>query len=96
MNEQPDLLAAYMVGHGPYREPRPLELQWMRIRRYHDLLANVDRVFQCPLEPYMDLNYPRTDIWAGKDRFPALCRLIKDAEQGRFRAVLIDIAGSSG
>jgi hypothetical protein len=32
-------VAAYLVGHGTYRSPHLIELQWMRIGRYRSLLG---------------------------------------------------------
>jgi hypothetical protein len=54
--------AAYLVGHGPLREPRPTELQLMRMLRYCPLLWAKEefRGFWPEFYFYVDLNYPRS------------------------------------
>jgi hypothetical protein len=54
-------VAAYLVGHGPYRSPRLIELQWMRIRRYRGLLGTKYEMRLNQLEAFVDVNLPRAD-----------------------------------
>src|SRR6266700_820319 len=52
--------AVYLIGHGPKREPRPVELQYMRIDRYIGMLREAGSgCINISHEPYVDLNMGR-------------------------------------
>lgn len=84
--------AVYLVGHGPYRNPRFLELQYFRILRYRRCLAARQ---QGPLpEPavYTDLNIPRSNDPA-KDigGFPSFLQLYEAVSVGVIELVFLDL-----
>lgn len=80
--------AVYLVGHGPYREPRLIELQYLRILRYRDALAEkLDKYIEIK-DIYIDLNFPR-DMTA--ENLPNLMNLVDKLKQKSYDAVLIDI-----
>lgn len=97
-NKKSPTAAIYLVGHGPLREPRPLELQRFRIQRYIDLLLeqagqeltiSTDAVF-------VDINYPRQTAPDRPDLFPALRQLRSAISTGRYSHVFVDIAPPVG
>ena len=80
--------AIYLIGHGPYREPRLVELQYLRILRYRNALgAKLDCSFERG-EVFIDLNYPRDDY---SDDFSELDRLTDALTKGDFDVVFVDI-----
>jgi hypothetical protein len=83
--------AIYLVGHGARREPRLVELQLVRIRRYTDCLEEKLQRRLRIVETFVDLNWPRVSSW-DPDAFPSFGRLCSDLLQGRFDSVLIDLA----
>jgi hypothetical protein len=83
-------VAAYLVGHGTYRSPRLVELQWMRIRRYRDLLGTKYETRWGQLEAFVDVNFPRADR-INEQTFPAYYRLLQAVEVGQVKLVYIDI-----
>ena len=83
--------AVYLVGHGPYREPRLIELQYLRILRYRVALANkLDRNIAI-MDIFIDMNFPRD---ATAENLPNLMVLIDRLNQGLYDMVLIDIDNS--
>ena len=90
--------AAYLVGHGPLREPRPIELQLMRIFRYQSLLGLKDefRAFNGEYYFYIDLNYPRSKPSYQRENFPQFHQLLEDLEARSIGLVLIDVKESDG
>jgi hypothetical protein len=87
-------VAFYLVGHGPYREPRLVELQLMRINRYRDLVRSSVESGFCKPEIFVDLNFPRSS-YPSKEDFPALQRLLEDIETKHIRLVYIDLQEST-
>jgi hypothetical protein len=55
--------AIYLIGQGSYRNPRLIELQHMRIKRYRRALENkLDLWFDCREgDVFIDLNDPRSE-----------------------------------
>lgn len=60
-----DDLCIYLIGQGPYRNPKPIELQLMRIRRYVSALEKKFNVsFQYrDRDIFVDLNYLDQTTW---------------------------------
>jgi hypothetical protein len=83
--------AVYLVGHGPYREPRLLELQYLRIQRYRVALANKLNKNIAIKDVYIDINSPR-DTTA--DNLRNLMVLIDKINHNLYDMVLIDIEDS--
>ncbi len=85
--------AAYLVGHGPLRKPRPIELQLMRILRYQSLLGSRDefRGFWRESYTYVDLNYPRSKAHYQRENFPQFHQMLGDLEDRSTGSVLIDV-----
>jgi hypothetical protein len=90
--------AAYLVGHGPLREPRPIELQLMRIFRYQSLLGLKEefRNLWREYHYYIDLNYPRLKPSYQREKFPQFQQLVDDLEARSIGLVLIDVQESDG
>jgi hypothetical protein len=90
--------AAHLVGHGPLREPRPIELQLMRILRYRSLLGSNDEFRGLWREShfYIDLNYPRSKPSYQRENFPQFHQLVDDQEARSIGLVLIDVKESDG
>jgi hypothetical protein len=90
--------AAYLVGHGPLREPRPIELQQMRILRYRSLLGFKEefRALNREYYFYIDLNYPRSKPSYQRENFPQFDQLVDDLEARAIGLVLIDVKESDG
>jgi hypothetical protein len=83
-------VAAYLVGHGTYRSPHLIELQWMRIRRYRDLLGTKYETHWKQLEAFVDVNFPRADR-VNEQAFPSYFRLLQAVGDGQVKLVYIDI-----
>jgi hypothetical protein len=90
-DERPSAL--YLLAHqGPLRNPHPVEVQHMRIRRYMDLLAEgrgVHHHYSEAHDVYVDFNF------TGSGEAPALMRLGEAIAGSRYRAVFVDLAGIS-
>lgn len=85
------LTAFYLVGHGPRREPRFIELQHMRVVRYRYLANHPSDPFAAP-EIYVDLNQerlPPSSILATS--FPQLATLISAIEANKIKLVYLDL-----
>jgi len=83
--------AVYLVGQGPLRDPRPIELQWARVLRYRDHLLDeggerIDLLTIC-----IDLNVPRAYSTTEED-FPGLAQLLRTIAEGKVHTVLVDVA----
>ncbi len=83
-------VAAYLVGHGTYRSPHLVELQWMRIRRYRDLLGTKYETRWNKVEAFVDVNFPRADR-VNEQAFPSYFRLLQAVGDGKMKLVYIDI-----
>jgi hypothetical protein len=97
--------AIYLVGHGSTRDPRPIDLQYLRIQRAIDLLSEHEQVeLEVSPELYVDLvferarsihkEWPRPTSQSVEEvlvRFPALQRLGHHVENGDVSVVLMDI-----
>jgi hypothetical protein len=88
-------VAAYLVGHGTYRSPRLIELQWMRIRRYREMLGKKYETRWKELEAFVDVNFPRADR-INEQTFPAYHKLLKAVDDGQVKLVYIDIQMETG
>ncbi len=88
-------VAAYLVGHGTYRSPRLIELQWMRILRYRDLLGTKYETRWNQLDTFVDVNFPRADRTT-EQTFPAYHRLLKAVDDGQVKLVYIDVEMERG
>ena len=80
--------AIYLCGHGPYREPRIIELQYLRILRYCRVLENKLAVELDVDEVYIDINFPRTEYIQELNN---LQRLVKNVKDKKVEAVIVDI-----
>ncbi|MGA8530812.1 MAG: hypothetical protein WB622_13935, partial [Acidobacteriaceae bacterium] len=83
-------VAAYLVGHGPLRSPRLIELQWMRIQRYRNLLGAKYETGWTQLEAFVDINFPRADRITDQ-AFPSWYRLLEAVQDGKVGVVYLDI-----
>ena len=83
--------AAYLVGHGPYREPRLLDLQYFRIRRYASALEELLESHIDIVGIYADINYPRREGSLDLNDFPQLKLLLKAFANSEFEIVLVDL-----
>lgn len=90
--------AAYLVGHGPLREPRPIDLQLMRILRYQSLLGSKDefRAFWRESSIYVDLNYPCSKLSYQHESFPQFHQMLEDLEGRSIGLFLINVQESVG
>lgn len=88
--------AVYLVGHGSFRQPRLIELQYRRIMRYIDALGN------CVADSsdiFVDLHSPRQSGPRALDQLPNLralrertsnyTRIFIDIEDGDFDSVSV-------
>jgi hypothetical protein len=82
--------ALYLVTHGPYREPRFIELQYFRILRYQRALEEqVNRRFEGNTV-FVDLNYPRFQVYDSIDRgLPNLRQLLDQVESKAYGVVFL-------
>ncbi|ADO71712.1 hypothetical protein [Stigmatella aurantiaca] len=90
--------AIYLIGHGPLREPRLVEMQLFRIQRYIRLLPMKERR-DIPLpadEVFVDINYPRKTVIEARDGFPALKQLVAAIRSKRISHVFVDIVPPNG
>lgn len=86
--------AVYLLGHGPYREPRLLELQYLRIVRYCELFAMQRHQFVDIRATMCDVNHPRVGSATTSclRDLPQLAALCAEIELGNIEVVFIDIA----
>lgn len=85
------LSATYLVGHGPYRQPRLIELQFLRILRYRNVLKDES-------EPhiFIDLNFPRSSDPLRPNELPEFERLHEAVKAKQYGAVYVDLEIGSG
>jgi hypothetical protein len=87
-NEESLKAALYLYGHGPYREPRMIEMQYFRTLRYCAALEEkLGREIDIE-NIYIDLNFPRT---YDPERLYNLQNLLKDIVKQEIDTVIIDI-----
>lgn len=86
--EEPMKAALYLFGHGPYREPRIIEMQYFRALRYCDALGeklgreiNIRKI-------YIDINFPRTE---DLEELSNLQVLLNDVKKQEIDTVVVDI-----
>lgn len=94
----PDPAAAiYLIGHGPLHEPRFIELQHMRIRRYLRLLADHEARHFRIVSTFVDINFPRVEVMDpdAQAKLPGLVALHGAIASGSVQAVLLDHAVES-
>lgn len=85
-------IGIYLLGHGPYRSPRPIELQFMRIKRYRGLLAAKDRSWPSgPERLFVDINYPRGEGSIDEEAYPAFFSLVEAVQAGQIGRVFFDV-----
>jgi hypothetical protein len=83
--------AIYLVGHGPRRQPRAIELQHVRILRYlHALERRLGTDFWTR-EVFVDLNWPRANYWV-PEHFPELLKLAAAIREKSHDTVIVDLA----
>jgi hypothetical protein len=84
--------AFYLISHGPYRQPRVIELQYFRILRYRRALeSRINREFQGG-RAFVDLNYPRVEVLESiEHELPNLWRLLEAVRERRYEAVFMDL-----
>ncbi len=80
--------ALYLFGHGPYREPRIIEMQYLRILRYCEALEEKLRIKIDIKEIYVDINFPRTE---DLEKLINLQALLNDIKKQKIDTVIIDI-----
>jgi hypothetical protein len=84
--------AIYLVGHGPYREPRLIELQYQRILRYRRIVREKYETGYPEAAVFVDLNYPRTESRGYElTSFPAFVQLCRAVKQKQFGVVYLDL-----
>jgi len=84
--------AIYLVGHGPYRQPRFIELQYLRISRYRNLLDEASEA-----DVFIDLNIPRLpDAPLRANELPEFVRLHEAVKAKQYSAVYVDLEIGSG
>jgi len=86
--------AVYLIGHGPLREPRLIELQHMRVRRYlHFLAEHEHRNFRI-VSTFVDINHPRVSVRDSDAlaKLPGLAALFGAIASGSIKTVLLDHA----
>jgi len=82
--------AVYLVGQGTYREPRFIDIQYLRIERYVQTFHELNPDSYIRIENvYTDINFPRKDRLL--DDYPQFKQMIIDIKQGLYNAVLVDI-----
>ncbi len=85
--------AIYLVGHGPLREPRLIELQYNRIIRYWGALG--EEAGSAP-DVFTDLNYPRSSSGPqGPEELPAFTKLLDRVRVKAYGLVLMDLQDGS-
>lgn len=83
--------AIYLVGHGPYRQPRLIELQYLRILRYRGLLHDDGNA-----DLFIDLNFPRSSDPLKRRELPEFARLHEAVKATQYSAVYVDLEIGSG
>lgn len=83
--------AIYLVGHGPYRQPRLIELQHLRILRYRDLVSD-----PADADVFVDLNFPRSPDPMNPNELPEFARLHEAVKAKQYDAVYVDVEIGSG
>lgn len=81
--------AIYLVGHGSFRQPRLIELQYRRIMRYIE--ARQDNTAGSP-DIFVDFNCPRRGMTRTLDELPHLNALTERASN--YARIFIDIEDS--
>jgi hypothetical protein len=90
--KQPRKAAIYLIGHGPKREPRPVELQYMRISRYIGMLREAgSNLINISDEPYIDLNMRRYEYSGLADHFPQFEALLRAVQAKDYEVIFTDI-----
>jgi hypothetical protein len=84
----PKSSAIYLVGDGPYREPRLIELQYLRVLRYANALGEKLKKRFGPFELFVDLAFPRA---MDAEDVPSLMRLVGAIENGAIGTVFLDL-----
>lgn len=84
--------AIYLIGHGPYREPRLIELQYLRILRFLRELGSKLGYTAFETHTFIELNFPRTEQHGFcPEEQPQLAALIARIKAGEFQHVFIDL-----
>jgi hypothetical protein len=84
--------AIYLVGHGPLKEPRPIELQHQRVLRYMTLVRESNNWDWQDVSMFVDLNYPRSaDPVRNQSSFPQFEALVEAVKAGQYEVVYLDL-----
>jgi hypothetical protein len=83
--------AIYLVGHGPYRQPRLIELQHLRILRYRDLLSD-----PAEADVFIDLNFPRSPDPMRANELTEFASLHEAVKAKQYGSVYVDLEIGSG
>src|SRR5690606_3392423 len=89
LNEKVPMKAAiYLCGHGPYREPRLIEMQYLRTLRYYKALEEKLGTEIDLKDVYIDINFPRTEYI---EKLSNLQVLLNDVKANKVDTVVVDI-----
>lgn len=83
--------ALYLAGQGHYREPKPLEIQYLRSIRYIDALNEQSEGSVGIAGVFVDLNHPRSTL-SDEIGFPEFAHLLDLASGGEISVVFGDLA----
>lgn len=81
-------VALYLCGHGPYRQPRIIEMQYFRTLRYCEALEEKLGTKIDIKETYIDINFPRTEYIEELSNLQALLNAVK---AHKIDTVIVDI-----
>lgn len=84
-------VAFYLIGHGPYRQPRLIELQYLRILRYRKALGGRYDDRHTEPEVFIDLNFPRIIGDSEANKLDAFMRLWKAVREKQYSVVYLDL-----
>jgi hypothetical protein len=89
--------AIYLLGHGPQRQPRFLELQYRRIARYSELFCARHPFVSSPSAVFADLNLLRGSQGVSTpEELPELLRLRSLVQAKQFGTVFLDLDENPG
>lgn len=89
----PMKVALYLLGQGPYREPRIIEMQYFRISRYCEALEEKLETEIDIKKIYIDINFPRTE---DLEKLSNLQVLLNDVRKQNIDTVIVDICHGEG
>ena len=80
--------ALYLFGHGPYREPRVIEMQYLRVLRYREALEEKLEIEIDIKKTYVDINFPREEAL---EKLTNLQALLNDVKRQKVDTLIVDI-----